>query len=325
MKPIPAVIYFLLIFSTAFVSCRKESTTTPYTQMQKEKMENELKGIKLIDEQKNRIRQYELDDNKLGLMLCYRYLGLAYRDSGEFDSALEAHRKEYKLAGEHRDSVEMIIALNNIGTNFRRIGALAEASTYHYRALMISNQYSDHTSFLARKNRAISLNGVRNVHLTLGNLELSDSVFRLALKEEEILGSKIGQAINYANLGALLDQENKTDSAYLYYKKSMELNREAGSDLGVALCQLALGGLEEKDKAWNQALRQYEHAYHLLKKIKDHWHWMDAAFSFIKIYISMGDYDMAEHYIAETKPVAERLGSLEHLAKLYHEESLVST
>ena len=34
-------------------------------------------------------------------------------------------------------------------------------------------------------------------------------------------------AINYANIGAIFEGENKLDSAWAYYRKSMEMNIEA--------------------------------------------------------------------------------------------------
>lgn len=317
------VVSFLLLFSVFIVSCRKAPKVS-YTQAQKDKIENELKSLEAISDREKRFQQYKLQDNKLGMMIGYRYLGLAYRNSTQFDEAIHAHREEYNLAVELKDTVELVIALNNIGTNFRRVGALDEASTYHYKALMLSDQYQGDSSFVARKNRVISLNGLGNVHLTLGNTEVADSAFRLALKGEEQLGSKLGQAINYANLGSLLEKENKIDSARLYFKKSLKLNREAGSELGEALCQLDLGELEEKDQAWDQAVRRYEKAYQILKNIDDSWHWLNAVFALIDFYISQDNYAKAGQYIAEAKPVVKQLGSFEYLTRLYHEEYMLS-
>ncbi|MGI6243275.1 MAG: ATP-binding protein [Prevotella sp.] len=318
-KSMCGIISLVLLFSVIFVSCRKEKEVF-YTQIQKDQIEKELKALKQISEHKAKIHQYEQSGNKLGVMIGYRFLGQDYRDSSRFDEALMAHRKEYDIAKEQNDTIEMVSALNNIGTNFRRIGELDEASTYHYRALSLSNQYSDKTSYMAVKARVISLNGVGNVHLTLGNVEVADSVFRLSLEGEKQLGSKIGQAINYANLGSVMESQNLTDSARIYFKKSLKLNREGGSNLGVALCQISLGQLEEKAKAWDKAIQRYMQAYHILKETGDHWHWMSAAFCIIDFYISRGDYVTAEQYITEAKPIAERLGSLEYLTNLYHEE-----
>ena len=65
------------------------------------------------------------------------------------------------------------------------------------------------------------------MHLTLDNVEAAENAFRMALDGEKKLGSALGQAINYANLGSLLESQEKIDSARWYYKRSMQLNQKA--------------------------------------------------------------------------------------------------
>ena len=145
--------------------------------------------------------------------------------------------------------MQIVQALNNIGTNYRRLAILDEASSYHYQALTYCDQYSgsrnpdDRT---ARKNRVVSLNGIGNVQLTLGNADEAENAFRQALKGENELGSALGQAINYANLGSILESREMLDSARYYYGKSLEFNEKAKSDLGVSLCHAHFGRLAEK-------------------------------------------------------------------------------
>ena len=144
--------------------------------------------------------------------------------------------------------MEIIRALNNIGTNFRRIGALDEAASYHYDALAYGELYSDKTSADAIANRNTSLNGIGNIHSTLGNLEAAEKAFREALAGDRTLNNSLGQAINYANIGRLFEARGMIDSAWVYYQKSMEFNREANSDLGVSLCHNHFGRLREKEE-----------------------------------------------------------------------------
>jgi two-component system sensor histidine kinase ChiS len=62
----------------------------------------------------------------------------------------------------------------------------------------------------------MSLNGIGNVQLTLGNDEVADSVFRLALAGERFLSSSEGQAINYANIGSIYEnKQSKRLCAFL--------------------------------------------------------------------------------------------------------------
>ena len=72
------------------------------------------------------------------------------------------------------------------------------------------------------KNRVVSLNGLGNISLTLGYLDEAEKYFRAALKDEVTLSSTLGQAINYANIGAIFELRQQYDSARVYYEYSMD-------------------------------------------------------------------------------------------------------
>ena len=190
-------------------------------------------------------QQMENDDNLLGSVIAYRELGKILRNESRFEEALRAHSEGLRQAETLNDTLEIVQALNNIGTDYRRMGVLDMAQDYHYRAWMTSKECSD-TSFTAKKNRVVSLNGLGNIYMTLGNYERADSVLRAALKGEKELNSALGQAINYANIGSIFQHRNMLDSAWEYYRKSMALNHEAGSTLGISLCHTYFGSLYEK-------------------------------------------------------------------------------
>ncbi|MFR5269704.1 MAG: phosphoenolpyruvate carboxylase [Hoylesella buccalis] len=96
---------------------------------------------------------------------------------------------------------------------------------------------------------------------------------------------------------------------------------KAGSRLGVALCWIHLGELEEKAGQWAQAIAKYQHAEKILRSVGDQWHWMEAVISLIRANIDKGDLSMASHYMKEAEPVAEQLGAWEDLEALYREKS----
>lgn len=174
----------LLLTMSMLIGCSRSEEKDKAT-FEKEQLETELKGLERIDSLQRRLEQYREEHNRGAMMLCYRFLGAAYRDSSKFDQALAAHQKEYEIAREQADTLEAIVALNQTGTDYRRIGALEEASSAHYQALNLCDQYSDHTSFTFQKNRVVSLNGIGNVHLTLDNVEAAENAFRMALEGEK--------------------------------------------------------------------------------------------------------------------------------------------
>ncbi|MBQ4366735.1 MAG: response regulator [Muribaculaceae bacterium] len=260
--------------------------------------------------------EYEHAGDKVGQMLAYNKLGKNYRNSSRFEDAIAAHNRCLELAVELADTIEAVRALNNLGTDFRRLGILDNATTYHYRALLCCEQYSDKTSDEARKNRVVSLNGLGNIYMTMENYTAADSVLRAALEGERALGSALGQAINYANLGSIMEHHGRMDSAWVYYRKSLELNTEAGSDLGISLCHMHFGRLYEKSGQYDRAVGEYQIAYNLLRQNSDSWHWLETCQALAQVHIKRNDLGQARRYVAMADSIATQINSLEHQAAI---------
>ena len=257
-----------------------------------------------------------LKDDRMRLTLVYKQLGRCYRNNSQFEAALRTHREGLTCASGRNDTVEMVRAYNHIGTDFRRLGMTEEAAENHYMALELCDKFSDKLSYAARKNRVTSLNGLGNMFLSLKELQLADSLFRMALKVEKELDSHMGQAINYSNLGAIFEEKNQLDSARLYYQLSMAHNREIKSELGVSLCHINFGRLYEKQNQWDMAEKEYLNAYNLMKGSNDRWHWLESVTPLAHINILLGQYAEAQRYIDEGDKTAIEIGSLPHQAAM---------
>ena len=257
-----------------------------------------------------------LKNDILRLTFVYKQLGRCYRNNSQFADALRTHREGLNCAIERKDTVEIVRAYNHLGTDYRRMGMNEDAAQNHYQALELCEKYADKTSFAARKNRVTSLNGLGNMFLSLKELHLADSLFRLALKEEKSLGSHNGQAINYSNLGSIFEAQNQLDSARVYYQYSMAHNREINSELGISLCHINFGRLYEKQKQWVQAQKEYQQAYDIMKDNSDRWHWLESVAALANINILQGKYAEAQRYIEEGDMVATEIGSVTHQAEM---------
>ena len=56
----------------------------------------------------------------LGSIVAYRAMGKELRNDSRFDEALKVHSEGLKLAETLGDTLEIVQALNNIGTVYRR-------------------------------------------------------------------------------------------------------------------------------------------------------------------------------------------------------------
>ena len=71
--------------------------------------------------------QLEKAGNKLGSVVALREWGKALRDESRFEESLRVHSKGLKQAEAMGDTIEWVLALNYIGTNYRRLGVLDAA------------------------------------------------------------------------------------------------------------------------------------------------------------------------------------------------------
>ena len=293
-----------------------ESQTEQETKYQKE-LSAKLYKIRNEDSLQILLKQFIEEKDNVGEMLCYKQIGLRQRESSRFSEAINSHQQGLDLALQLKDTIEIVQAMNNLGTNFRRIGALSEASQYHYQALHYAEVWSGLDTHSGTKNRIVSLNGIGNINLTLGYYNEAEKHFREALKDEIALKSPIGQAINYANLGAIFEELQQYDSAYVYYQKSLEQNKIAKSDMGIGLCLIHLGQLYEKEQKFELAKAEYQKAYELMDEISDKWHWLKACLSIARIHLITSNEAEFNRYIQLAESTANQIKSPEDLAEVY--------
>ncbi len=212
---IPLCFILCLFFA---ISCKKETQSTP--------------SVQEFDELKKRISRRAFPTDSLQLLLSqskkkndyqtlaavYKIMGQRMRDSSKFSQAIIYHQNGLNAALKLKDTLDIVQLFNQLGTDFRRIGAYPEASDYHFRALSLIETYSDKDSYAGKKNKVRALNGIGNIYLSLKNPAESEKYFREALFYEKELGSALGQAINYANIGTMYTPKLNTGRHTISWK-----------------------------------------------------------------------------------------------------------
>ena len=285
-----------------------------------------LAGMHDVDSLLSMVEEYHRAGDKTGEMLACKYCGKQLRNGSRFGEAITVHNRGLALAEDVGDTLEMVAALNNVGTDYRRLSDLTQANDYHFRALKLSDSYSDKESDEAISGRVRALNGIGNIELDLSNYPVADSVLREALSGELKLGRNVGIAINYSNLGFIKYSIGEIDSAWIYYRQSMEYNQLAGGGLGVALCHLHYGELHEYERRFSHAQDEYKQAYDSLGQLGDRWHWLEACLALARVSLKLDEREDAKSYLLEAESEAERNGSLEQQSKahmLHHDLALL--
>ena len=260
----------------------------------------------------NAAKTHEFTDSLVSL----RNRGKDLRDEGRYDEALMLHNDGLTLAKSTGDTCEWVQALNNIGTDYRRMGMLDIAQEYHYEAWRMCEESAD-TCRTMRKNRVVSLNGLGNIYLTIKDYVRADSAFRQALAGERELGSATGQAINYANIGAIYSAQGNYKEARRYYEMSLKMNEKDSNTLGLSLCHTYLGNLHEQAKEYDMARQEYMTAYELIKDSKDKWHTLEPMMALVQLGLDTGNMAEAEAWLKEVDKEVKGLNSREHESEIY--------
>ena len=246
-----------------------------------------------------------------------RQQGKKERDASRYDEALRLHIRGLDMARAVGDSSEWIQALNNIATDYRRMGMLDVAQSYHYQALTLCDESAD-TTYQMRKNRVKALNGLGNIYLSIYSYDDADSVFRQALEGEHQLGSATGQAINYANLGSIYSARGNDEKALDYYRQSMFYNKKDSNLLGMALCHLYFGNIYERRQQYDLALREYEQSDRMMTDLKDLWHALEPRLALASVYYHTHEDAKALALLDRADATARQINSWEHIVEVHH-------
>lgn len=308
------LLYFIIGTIALFSACKSDEKSESLYSLEAQAI---VDSISDIDSLLTIAKRYASLKDKKAELIIHEYVGKLYRDRSNFEKAIIHHDAEITLATAIHDTLHLVRALNNQGTNFRRISDMNEAAKFHYEALELCNAQKDDTSQVTRKNHVVSLNGLGNVLLSMGNYDEAENMFRQALAGEQSLGSKVGQAINYANIGSIFEHRNELDSARTYYIKSLKMNSEANNLIGIGLCHQYLGALDEKEGFLASAQKRYYKSYEVMRPTNDAWHWMEPCTRLAENYINIEEEDSARKYVGIITETAEDIKSKEHLAKAY--------
>ena len=316
MRRLLSVLPSLLVVISLLVSSCQQTDSVTFTPAERNAADSLVRSVSDMDSLARLQMRLEREGDMLGSIVALRVLGDAQRNESAFDDALTTHSEGLNQAETIQDTLEWVRALNNVGTDYRRMGILDIAQEYHYQAWRLCKVTTD-TSFVAIKNQARSLNGLGNIYLTLCNYERADSALRKSLLIEEQLGSMVGLAINYANIGSIFERQGQIDSAWVYYRYSMEANQKAGSTLGIALSHSNFGSLYELEHRYDEAAREYEAGYQLMQDSKDEWHKLNLLVALAGVHNTTRDDAQMLQYLDQARNTADRIQDKEHLADIY--------
>lgn len=127
----------------------------------------------------------------------------------------------------------------------------------------------------------------------------------------------VGAVINHANLGSISEHRGEIDSAWAYYRYSMDANQKAGGTLDIALCHSYFGPLYEQAHQHDRAAKEHEAGYQPMRDSKNEWHKLNLFVALASVHnATRGDAKMLQ-YLDQAWSSAEKIEDTEHLADIY--------
>ncbi len=202
--------------------------------------------------------------NKGNLFIFLYNLGKLYRKKALFADAVTHHQAALAIAEQLKDTLNIVKAANQLGTDYRRVGAMPNAAKAHFKALQFSEIYSKKDTPQGQQLLSFSLNGLGNIYKTMGQGRIAYSYFKRSSDIDEATGNYLGVAMNSVTLGSVLEHQNDLDSAYFYFSKAMHYDSLINSSTGISICHNRMGQLQAKRGKLNEALAHYKAAQKIL-------------------------------------------------------------
>ena len=297
-------------------SCRQGKPSVSPHDERYAQLDSTIALIRDVDSLGVLARQSHEQNDLMGEMLALRHLGFLLHDQALYNKSIDSHNAALAIATNVADTIEMVAALNGLGSSYRRISDLTTANGHYIKALKLVDAYSGRDLDEVMQLRASTLNGIGNVEMEFCNFRAADSVLRVALKTELDLNDTHGAALNYGHLGNVKRMIGQIDSAWMYYRKSLELNQKANISRGVAMCHQHFGELEEDSRHFSRALEEYKLAYDALKEKSAVWYWLKSCLALVRVNILLGEEKLAHDYLVEAETEALRIGSKEYQAEV---------
>ena len=301
--------------------CSDKKTVPIYNTPEYKQIERKLNAVADTTDLKHWLQVYRQSGNRMGESIVLRRLGRAYRVDNQFGRAILTHKQGLAVADSICDTMEIVNTLNEMGTNYRRLGAMYLATSSMTLGLGYCQQWSD-TTAEAFKSQLKILNGLGKIYFTIRNYKVADHYFRRSLAGEIKLGSAYGMGLNYSDIGRVFRAQNNLDSAQYYFQKSMEQKQLLNDEVGMALIHIEYGGLYEDRGDYAQATAEYDKAYITLMAHSDRYLRLWSCIALARVYIKRQMTATAIEYLEEAKMTADEInspGDRSQIALLYYQ------
>ena len=190
-------------------------------------------------------------------------LGIAYRQLGENQRAIEIHEQRLLIARETRDRQGEGNALDSLGNSYSYLGDPLRAIEYHEQALAIHHEIGD------RRSEGHNLGNLGIAYRQMDDPRRGIVYFEQALAIHQEIGDRVAEGYALANLGIAYRQMGDRRRAIEYYEQALTIDQNIGDRRGeaIVLWNMALALHRIRDRG--QAIERAEASLRLMEEIED--------------------------------------------------------
>jgi tetratricopeptide (TPR) repeat protein len=186
----------------------------------------------------------EIDDQK-GMAAAYNNLGVAYRNQGALDKALEYYINSMKIYEKLGNKEGIATTKNNIANIYSIKKDYAQAMRNLEESYRLFNELKDQTRLIG------SMNNLGNLYSDMQLFEKAQKYYSEAYQLSEKSGDRFSDPLN--NLANIYFKQSNFDKAIEYYLKALEIQEKDNNKLGLLNTVSNLGIAYTKDKQTKQA------------------------------------------------------------------------
>jgi signal transduction histidine kinase len=248
---------------------------------------------------------------------AYIGMGAVYRVSGDYHSALKQDNRAFEISVMLQDTGRISTSANNVGNDYYDLGEYDEA--YHF--FLTSHRFSiRRTDSL---NKAITLHNIARVFKSLGELNKARQYLNVSRAMSIKINDEEGEAFYHFELGDVLYREQKYDSAFNSFLKTITICRKLGLVELQPRAMIFIAKIHTSKNDFSKALAYLDSADSMYEKNKDIFGIAEVDLGRGLTYVSMRKYDEAFRYVNKTLEQAKQLNARILELECFHELSFI--
>ncbi|MEX2234301.1 MAG: tetratricopeptide repeat protein [Cyclobacteriaceae bacterium] len=201
----------------------------------------------------------EINDRR-GMAASYNNLGVAYRNQGALDKALEYYITSMRLYDSLQNKEGVATTKNNIANIYSIKKDYGQAMRYLEESYALFREIGDPFRLIG------SMNNLGNLYLDIDMYDKALNYYTEAYALSEKNGAKFGDPLN--NVGNIYFNQGNYQVAIGYYQKALDIEREHNNKLGVLNTVTNMGITYTKAKQAKNAERYLNEALKLSEELQ---------------------------------------------------------